>query len=194
MPSGSLGLLILVVIIGLFAAGALFCVIKFLRGICTGGALPYEPIPVIFPPVPVQRSWGSILVGVLGTFYGAGHVIIIVLWWINGWVIARTGTGIVSGSYVCLLSGLVLVGGLFLLKCKPAGRKLIAWGLVLLSLLAMFALIASLMLPRFTDAPIELRRTARTITYVAAGHIIFDLLLGYLAQKVGRPKDYVEPE
>jgi hypothetical protein len=160
------------------------------RGLRSDTSLPYEPIPVIFPLIPIERTPGSIAVGVVTCVYGLAHVVVIVAWWMTGWFLPPSGSNFVSGTYVLLFGAITGLGGLLIMLCQPMGRKCVSWGLMLLLLPAGLAFAMSLMLPDFEKATLEFRQMARTVTYLMAGHVVVDLLLGYLAQKVGLPEGW----
>ena len=174
------------------AAATVFLLARLLRGIRSGARLPYAPVPALSPAIPILRTWAVCLVGGAALIWSAGHLALVVYWLASGRWLNPTPGAMITAGYVAFAAALVLAGGALLLACRPFGRRLIAWGLILLWLVAFFGLIIALLLPKYEDAPKRVRNLANVVAYVMGGHLVLDALLGMLAQKVGRPADFRE--
>jgi len=158
-----------------------------LRGIKAGGALPYRPIPVIWPPVPIVAGKSVTIVGLLAVGWSLAHLAVASGWSVTGYLMPRVAAAWLAAAYVAFAALLVGTGGVLMLAKRPFGRRLIAWGTMLLGLLTFYALIISLLLPKYDQAPLWVRRLSRVIAAISAAHIIFNTAVGALAQRVGRP-------
>jgi len=189
------GTLFVVIYLGAVFLATAFILTAFLRGVRKkGAALPFKPVPAIFTPIPVESTPGVWVLGMFALAWSVGHVGTIGWWLATGNLVTRSAPAVGAGLYLSFATFLVGVGGVLLLAHRPFGRRLIAWGMILLALLAFYALIISMLLPKFEDVPMAVRRSARLIGLFVAVHLLFDVAIGALAQKVGRPEGWSQEQ
>jgi len=170
-----------------------FILAAFLRGLRRRRVgLPYKRIPVIFPPIPVEPTMGVSVVGWLSLFWSLGHLGVVGYWGATSYVVPRSPPTVIAATYIAFAALLVGLGSVMFLRRRPLGRTLIAWGMVLLALLTFFAIVISFLLPSLEGFRPEDHRLGRIIGSFVVAHLIFDTLVGALAQRLGRPAGWSE--
>jgi len=119
--------------------------------------------------------------------WSVGHLAVIGVWLAGRWVVPHTPPTVLAAAYAGFAALLVGLGGALLLAQRPMGRVLISWGVILLVLLMFYAVIISFLLPSLEDVPAYLRRQGRIVGIVGVIHLLVDMVLGGLGQRVGRP-------
>ncbi len=183
-----------IVFVGVVTLMTLALLRSMMHGVKARGRLPYVPIPIVFPPIPVERTAGVVMIGALAITYSSLHLIACGYWWARGDLVPQITAAYLGSIYTSFASVLVCIGGIMLLALRPFGRRLISWGLMLLGLLAFFGLIMALRLPKHHEAELWAPEVTRMIAAGMAGHILIDTLVGMLGQRVGRPPDALKRE
>lgn len=184
--------LLVVIYIGAVALVTAFIVIAFIRGLKTRAGLPYKPIPIVFPPVPVEPGAAVSVVGWLGIIWAAAHLAATVFWLWTSYLVPRTAPAVIVALYLSFAALLVGLGGLTLNRARAMGRPLISWGMALFTLLTFYGLIISFLLPSLEGVSLAVRQQGRLIGTLIAIHLIFDVAVGAAAQRVGRPADWAK--
>ena len=173
----------------------------FLRGLRSTASLSHQPIPVIFPLIPVHRTAWVVIIGAAAVLWAALHLLLAGWWAFTGSFVPHSLSTALTAGYVAFAGVLVAAGGVLLLACMPHGRRMISWGLILLILLALFGLTMAMFLPKYDESHIRglqdaasWSRIGRVAAFAMAGHLVLDVFLGAMAQRVGRPKGYREEQ
>jgi len=202
---GITGTLFVAVYLSLVFLATFLFFVRFLRGLKSRAALPYKPIPIVFPAIPVVRTVGVLWIGAMAVAWSIVHLAVVGGWIATGLLTEQTVAVIIAALYSAFAALLVGIGGVALLYRYPWGRNLISWGMVLFSLLAFYGLIICFLLPSLDDVSPELRRIGPIIGAMIVVHLLFDVVVGALGQRVGRPagwsaekaiaeQDYATPE
>ena len=182
---------------GVFIAVSVLAVVGLFRSMSRGArlraALPYQPVPIIFPPIPVERTFGVTIVGWAALVWAGGHLVLACGWFATDYL-PRMPSASMAAVYVAFAAVLAGTGGVMLLGSRPFGRQLISWGMMLLGVLAGFGMIVAILVPKLDQAPSWASRLAVTMAIALGVHTVFDIILGALGQRVGRPPGYVEPD
>jgi len=192
--SGLTGTLFVAIYLGVVFLATLLVFLALLRGLKNRAALPYKPIPIIFPPIPVEPGASVAVVGSLATIWSAAHLLVMASWLAVGFFVPQTAPVVIAGAYSSVAALLVGIGGVALLKRHPLGRNLISWGMVLFSLLAFYGLIICFLLPSLEDVSPDVRHLGPIIGTLVALHLAFDVVVGALGQRVGRPEGWTTEE
>lgn len=182
---------------GVFVGIAVMAVVVLFRSMLGGArlraSLPYQPVPIIFPPIPVEQTFGVTVVGVAALVWSGGHLILACGWFVTDYL-PRMPSASMAAAYVAFAGVLVGCGGAMILRSRPFGRRLISWGMMLLAILAGLGMIVAILIPKIHDAPPWARRLAVTMAVALGVHAVLDIIVGALASRVGRPPGYVEPD
>ena len=182
---------------GVFIGISVMAVVGLFRSMLHGArlraSLPYQPVPIIFPPIPVEQTFGVTVVGVAALVWSAGHVILACGWFATDYL-PQMPSASMAAAYVAFAGVLVGCGGAMILRSRPFGRRLISWGMMLLAILAGLGMIVAILIPKIHDAPPWARRLAVTMAVALGVHTVLDIIVGALASRVGRPPGYVEPD
>jgi len=179
--------ILLSVILAALAVMAIFSLVRsLLQAIKVKRVAGYVPVPEIYPPVPIVPGAGAKWVGFSALAWGGLHLVLAGIWAVSSWPAPHTTDAVVVAAYGSVASGMMAVGGVMFLLCQPFGRKMVAWGELLLGVLAFLGMAVAIMLPGFEQAPPEVRRSA---PYVAIGlfvYLVIGTAIGSLSQVVAR--------
>ena len=146
----------------------------------------FEPFVDFFPPEPVVRTPGMVVLGTTAVLWGAGHVGVGAAWSATGMLVPRVVEAWLIAGYLCIAATLTGVGGVLLLRSQAHGRTFVSWGQFLTVVLTFFGLAVTLMLPGVREIPREVRGAAWAIATGLGGYLAVTVAIGALAQHVGR--------
>ena len=179
---GAISVLVALAILSLFRG--------FLRAMRLIRLEPGEPIRDPNPPDPVVRTAGLDAVAYTSIAWSAVHVLFLLAWCINGFLFDRTVYTFVVAGYFAIAALITGFGGVLLLRQFPYGRRTVAWGQMLFSLMTFMGFAISVLTWAFEDAPPAAKSYALPMGVIFAAHMVIDTIIGGAAQQAGRP---VEP-
>ena len=181
-------LTLIMVALLIMAAAATFSIFRGLRGpIAAPRRGPVPPIDP-YPPVPVEPGPGTSVTGVAAIAWAALQVLAVAasLYLAYRWGALSPAIGMMAG-YAVLACALTLAGGALLLKLRPLGRKLLAWGMFLLAWMILLTVSGLLVIPDTEEIPALLREAMPWVVAGLLAHLAVDVALGIAAQRAGRP-------
>jgi len=174
-------------------------------GAADKGAVPYVPVDP-WAPAAIEAGPAVSGVAVATLIWAAANALLAVAWIataavgrLTGESLSRTTVPTWEGSLwaACGMGGLLLVaaslafvGAVGMLRRRPSGRRLIAWGHFLMGVLAC-VVGGAFVLMWSTGIAGESREWLAVAPYWAlamAAHLAVDVALGTAAQQVGRPE------
>lgn len=185
---GTLVYLVMATLLALAIGSIVLVVRSFMQTLRGPAGTPYVAVEVLFPSAPIADTPGGRLVGVLAIAWAAGQWALAVAWWVTGLVAPLHATSLVVAIYALVAALMTGVGGGLFLARQSFGRKLIAYGQMLVSVPAFFASAVALTVPYMPEAPASVQAIAHPLAAGLAGYLAAALILGYLGQHVAKPK------
>lgn len=153
-------------------------------------ALPYVPVEDPLPAAPVAMGPSVLLAGGLVLAWSLLHLAVAAMWLATGAVVPREFLWAFGATYACVCAIISGLGAVLLMNGRPFGRKMIAWGELLLGAVAFLLMVGSISAPSDPHSPEEIRRVGYLLGSIFAAHIAVDILLGRAAQRVGLPEGW----
>lgn len=157
----------------------------FLRGMRSGKALPDMPVVDPNPPADVVETAALRMLAWVALGWGLFNAAMIVVWLIVGSHLLQPPVHWLLSTYVMTSSVVMVIGAIMLLAGRRYGRRGVAWGCMLMGVMSFSG---SVMFVVFFFDP-ESQRAFREVavpTAIFLGvHMVADIALGALAQRVG---------
>ena len=147
----------------------------------------YEPIVDRDPPPAVRQCASVVVVGYAGLLWAVGHLTAAALWCVTGLGTGHSSTSAMVVVYFCSAAITTSIGSAMLLARQPYGRRIISFGQFLFVLGATMGAAICLMLPMIDSLAKQTRDMAPLLTGIMLSHLAAGTLIGYAAQRVGRP-------
>lgn len=147
----------------------------------------HQPIVDRDPPPAVRQCASIVVVGYAGLLWAAGHLTAAVLWCVTGLGTGRSSTSAMVVAYFASAAVTTAIGSAMLLARQPYGRRIISFGQFLFVLGATMGAGICLMLPMVDSLAKQTRDMAPLLTGIMLSHLAVGTLIGYAAQRVGRP-------
>ena len=147
----------------------------------------YQPIVDRDPPPAVRQCASVVVVGYAGLLWAVGHLTAAALWCVTGLGTGHSSTSAMVVVYFCSAAITTSIGSAMLLARQPYGRRIISFGQFLFVLGATMGAAICLMLPMIESLAKQTRDMAPLLTGIMLSHLAAGTLIGYAAQRVGRP-------
>jgi len=174
------------VLVFLVVAVSVIMVRRFFRAVRGFRAEPYVPIIDPLEPAPVKLTGWLVAVSCAAVAWSVLHLLLVSIWAMTGRWVAPTVPLILIAAYVTIAATMTGMGGVMLLRRRPYGRRMIAWGEMLFGYGLFMALVVTILLPGVKDVLGEWVAAARIVGFVLAGHVLVDGVIGTAAQYVGK--------
>jgi len=170
---GAISVLVALAIISLFRG--------FLRAMRMIRLEPGEPIRDPNPPDSVVRTAGLDAVAYTSIAWSTVHILFLLAWCINGFLFDRTVYTFVVAGYFAIAALITGFGGVLLLRQFPYGRRTVAWGQMLFSLMTFMGFAISVLTWAYEDAPPAVKPYALPMVVIFAAHMVIDTIIGAAA-------------
>jgi hypothetical protein len=166
----------------------------FNRGIRRGPKHVYEPLTEPNPPEAVVVTGPLRTLAWAALAWALFNGLMMVIWLVTGSHLIDPAVQWLLSLYVIVSSGSVLVGAVMLLAGRRYGRRGVAWGCMLMGVMAFCGAVMFVVLKYDPESQKAFRDVAVVTTVFLTIHVVADILLGALAQRVGLAPHEMEPE
>ena len=177
---------------------AVLAVSSVIRGLfqkpAPADAEPAKPFVEYPPPDAVVRTPGVTRIGTFALIWAAANLAVLATWAVTGLGMSTEMTEIpplvriTAGVYLTIASLLAAWGGLMLIATRAEGRRMLSWAGYLFSALGMLMLGIALVIYGSSEAKLQARSAAKILAIALAVHLVIDVTIAALAQRVGLPK------
>lgn len=186
-------LIVWAVVFGAIALGVIVYLYRMLsRVVRTAAGGEFEPVVDPTPPAAVETTGLLNAVGIVAVVWGGLHLLGVVAWAFTGFLAARTFSSGLMAGYVAVAGATTCWGGGMLLRSKAYGRRVVSWGLMLLAVMGLLCVVICLLTMADKDAAKALKNKALLVMVLLGVHIVLEIVLGALTQRVGKAEEYTE--
>jgi hypothetical protein len=175
--AGALVLLILLAVFSLLRA--------FLRGIRHGKRQPYVAPMDPNPPAPVETTGALRTVAWASLGWGAFNAALVLVWLARGSKLIDPPVQWLLSIYVLTSAVAIIAGAFMLLAGRRYGRRGVAWGCMLLGVMSFSGCVMFVIIKYDPESQQLFRDVAIQAAVFLGLHVVADILLGALAQRVG---------